>query len=130
MRLSKSVLLILPFIAAAAAAQPPGGPPPGARMDIERLAILLDLDPYQKGEVERVLKEQRDAMFAAREARAAEGAESLSFDDVRASRAAIEQETLTKLSAFLSELQVTKFKLLTERPEGGRGPRGRPPVQQ
>ena len=99
-------------------------------MDIDRLAILLDLDPYQKGEVERVLKEQRDAMLAAREARAVEGAERLSFEDVRASREALQQETLTKLSAVLSELQVTKFKLLTERPDGGRGPRGRPPVEQ
>ncbi len=129
MRAIKSVLLILPFVAAAAAAQPPG-PPPGARMDIDRLAILLDLDPYQKGEVERVLKEQRDAMLAAREARAAEGAERPSFEDVRASREALQQETLTKLSAVLSELQITKFKLLTERPDGGRGPRGRPPVEQ
>ena len=129
MRAIKSVLLILPFVAAAATAQPPG-PPPGARMDIERLASLLDLDPYQKGEVERVLKEQRDAMLAAREVRAAEGAERLSFDEVRATRAELEQETLTKLSAVLSELQITKFKLLTERPEGGRGPRGRPPVEQ
>ena len=129
MRALKSVFLLLPFVVTAAVAQPPG-PPPGARMDIERLAILLDLDAYQKNEVERVLKEQRDAALAAREARAAQGAESLSFDDVRASRAALEQETLTKLSAFLSELQIAKFKLLTERPEGGRGPRGRAPVEQ
>jgi hypothetical protein len=129
MRAIKSVLLILPFVAAAAAAQPPGLPP-GARMDIDRLAILLDLDPYQKGEVERVLKEQRAAMLAAREARAAEGAERPAFEDARASREALQQETLTKLSAVLSELQITKFKLLTERPDGGRGPRGRPPVEQ
>jgi hypothetical protein len=99
-------------------------------MDIERLAILLDLDAYQKNEVERVLKEQRDAMLAAREARAAEGAESLSFDDMRARRAALEQETLTKLSAVLTEPQMTKFKVLTERPDRPRGPRFQPPVEQ
>ena len=38
---------------------------------LERLAILLDLDAYQKGEVERVLKEQREAMRAEREAQRA-----------------------------------------------------------
>jgi hypothetical protein len=128
-RAFKSVFLILPFVAAAAVAQPPG-PRPGGPMDIERLAILLDLDAYQKNEVERVLKEQRDATLAAREARAAEGAESLSFDDMRARRAALEQETLTKLSAVLTEPQMTKFKVLTERPDRARGPRFQPPVEQ
>jgi hypothetical protein len=99
-------------------------------MDIERMAILLDLDAYQKGEVERILKEQRDAMRAEREARAAEGTQSLSFEDMRARRAAHEQETLTKLSAVLTQEQITKFKVLTERPDPARGPRFGPPVEQ
>ena len=52
---------------------PHGGPGFGGPLDIDRVAILLDLDPYQKGEVQRVLTAQREAMKTERQQRAAVG---------------------------------------------------------
>jgi hypothetical protein len=121
--------------ATAALAQPPGGPghggfggpgpggPPEA--NLERLAVLLDLDPYQKQEVERVLKEQRDTMQAERKALEGTG-ERPSFADIQSRREHAREDTITKLQGVLSELQITKLKLLLPA-EGGRGGRPGPP---
>jgi hypothetical protein len=96
---------------------------------MERLTILLDLDTYQQGEVERILREQRAAMMAAREELAASG-ERPSFEQMQARREQNQQEVLAKLQSVLTEQQITKFKVLTERPQGRGGPRGRPPVDE
>ena len=124
--------------AGAAFAQPPG-PPPGGPIDFDNLAILLDLDAYQKGEVERVLTEQREALRAAREehraAREAERAagqenagqdERPSRDGMRALREQNREELLGKLQNTLTELQLTKLKILMDSPPVGRGLRGGP----
>jgi hypothetical protein len=50
-----------------ATAQPPGKPR-GPAVDIDRLAVLLDLNDYQRGELERALSEQRAARQATRAA--------------------------------------------------------------
>jgi len=132
MRASRHLLFALAFVAVAASAQPhAGGHGRGhggfaGPMDIDRLAILLDLDAYQKGEVERVLKEQRAAAIAARgELRSDEPRPS--FDEMRARRESFRNDTLSKLGAILTEAQLTKFKVLTEPParpaRGDRGPR-------
>ena len=50
-------------------------PPPGPHgwhghgpgLDIERLTVLLDLDPYQAGQVQQALTDQRNAMRAERQ---------------------------------------------------------------
>lgn len=106
-----------------AVAQPPG-PSRGPGFDIERLAILLDLDAYQKGEVERLLTEQREQARAARAARA-EPRERPSFEDMQARREQARADLVTKLETVLTPQQITKFKVLTERPEGARRERGR-----
>lgn len=132
MRASRHLLFALAFAAAAASAQPHGGGHgrgPGGfagPMDMDRLAILLDLDAYQKGEVERVLKEQRAAAMAARgELRSDQPRPSI--DEMRARRESFRNDTLTKLGSVLTEAQLTKFKALTEPParpaRGDRGPR-------
>jgi hypothetical protein len=108
-----------------AAAQPPLGPPPGGALDIERLSVLLDLDAYQKGEVERVLAEQREARLAARERRAA-GGDPPAPEELRASREHASEEMLGKLGRTLSEQQLTKLKLLVDAQRGPRG-QGAPP---
>lgn len=121
----------LGLAAAAASAQPPG-PPLGGRFDLDDLAILLDLDAYQKGEVGRVLDEQREAMRAEREAQraareASDGAatdERPQRDELQARRDASRAEVFGKLQNILTEQQVTKLKILMESPQGGRGPRG------
>ena len=129
----KILIATLGLAATAAFAQPPGGPggfgggpggAPGA--NIERLAVLLDLDPYQKQEVERVLTEQREAAQAQREANKSTG-ERPSFADMQSRREQAVTETVGKLQNILSEQQITKLKLLMEPGPGGRGGRRGPP---
>lgn len=126
-----SLIAVVGLAAGVAGAQPPGAPAGGGPLDIERLTILLDLDAYQKGEVERVLTEQREAQRAAREAQRAAreqeraaGGEPPSRDEMRARREQNRDELFGKLQNTLTEQQLTKLKVLTELPPGGRGPRG------
>jgi hypothetical protein len=129
-RLNLFIAAALGLAAAAASAQPPG-PLPGGRFDLDNLAILLDLDAYQKGEVGRVLEEQRAAMLAEREAqRAARESDDAATnerpprDDMRARREADREELFGKLQNILAEQQMTKLKILMAPPQGGRRPRG------
>jgi hypothetical protein len=123
----KILVATLGLAATAALAQPAPGGFGGPRVaDIERLAVLLDLDPYQKQEVERVLKEQREAARAERDAREADD-ERPSLEEMRSRREQAREGTITKLQGVLSELQITKLKLLMEPPAGGYGKRRGPP---
>ena len=125
------LITALGLAAGAASAQPPG-PPPGGRFDLDNLTILLDLDAYQRGEVERVLTEQREAMLAAREAQRAAREQSESAtngqqpprDEIRARRDENRDQVFSKLQNVLTEQQMTKLKILMQPPQGGRGPRG------
>jgi hypothetical protein len=116
----------LGLAAGAASAQPPLGPPPGGRFDLDNLAILLDLDAYQKGEVGRVLEEQRTAMVAARESDSNGAAtdQRPPREEMRARRDANRDEVFGKLQNILTEQQMTKLKILMAPPQGERGPRG------
>ena len=125
----KYLVAVLGMAAAAASAQPPGpsgGPPHGGPgfggpPDIDRIAVLLDLDPYQKGEVQRVLAAQREAMKAERQAQGASG-QRLSFQEMQAKRQQSEDAVVGQLKNVLSDTQITKLKVLMEAPRGGRGP--------
>ena len=102
----------------------PNGPhgPPG--LDIERLTVLLDLDPYQAGQVQQALTDQRNAMRAERQNDKAAGTRP-SFQEMQARRAKAEQDLIGKLSTVLSDAQITKLKVLLEPPHGGfNGPPG------
>jgi hypothetical protein len=124
MKRLNSLIAIVGLAAGAASAQPPG-PAPGGRFDMDDLAILLDLDAYQKGEVERVFTEQREAQRAAREQReAATEDERPSREEMRALREQNREALFGKLQNTLTEQQITKLKILMEPPRGGRGPRG------
>lgn len=114
------LVAVLGLAAASVSAQPSGPPPGGPRFDIERLTILLDLDAYQKGEVERLLTEQREQSRAARAA-VAESGQRPSFEEMQARREQSQTELVTKLESVLTAPQITKFKVLMERPEGNRG---------
>jgi hypothetical protein len=117
---TKVTLLALAWLASGVAlAQAPTSPPSNtARMD--RMALLLDLDDYQKTQLEQVLKEQHAqrvaARDAAREAARASG-ERPSRDEMKAAHEAAKQELHTKLGGFLNETQLKKFDALHE----GRG---------
>jgi Spy/CpxP family protein refolding chaperone len=129
------LVAVLGMAAVAASAQPPpgapGGPPRGGPgfggpPDIDRLAILLDLDPYQKNQVQAVLTAQRDAVKAERQQQRASG-QRPSFEEMRAKRQANEDAIVGQLRNVLSDSQITKLKVLMEPPHGGRGPHNGPP---
>jgi len=138
MKTLPTTLFAMCFAAAAAAQAPsdqtapptaqhvPHGPhgPPG--LDIDRLTVLLDLDPYQKHQVAEVLDIQRNAMRAERQANEVSGTRP-NFADMQARRVEAQQQMITKLTGILSDAQITKLKVLMEPPNGGRGNRGAPP---
>ncbi|MET0533528.1 MAG: hypothetical protein ABW171_04825 [Steroidobacter sp.] len=113
-------LLTTGMALAQAPAAPPAGPDSAERMD--RLALLLDLDSYQKTELEKVLKEQHEKMRSEREAARASGAERPSREEMSAKRDQYKQELHTKLSGFLNETQIKKFDALHEGRGFGPGP--------
>ena len=96
---------------------------------MERMAVLLDLDDYQKAEVQRILEEQRSAARAAREAMRESG-ERPTREEMVARRQEAAANTLAQLQSVLTPEQLTKFEVLMERPresgprDGGRHDRG------
>ena len=116
MLLRKIALLTLVSLPLAGVAQPPGPQP----LDIENLAILLDLDSYLQTEVERIFAARREAMRALRDSTD----ERPSREEMRATRQAARTEMLTELRSVLSAGQIEKFEALTELLGRGRG-RGR-----
>ena len=121
---------VLMMVSAVALAQ---SPTPGAsapRSHIDRLEILLDLDAYQKQEVEKILEAQRADLRAKRE-QARESNVRPSREQRMAERAAEQQATREKLAKILSDQQLKKFDVLNERPAMRHGKRGdRVPKQQ
>lgn len=107
-------LLALAWLASGVALAEPPASPPGPDMD--RLALLLDLDAYQKTEVEKVLKEQHEQMRTAFAAARSSG-ERPSREEMKAKHDQYKQELHTKLSGILNETQLKKFDALHE----GRG---------
>jgi hypothetical protein len=116
------------FLVGVATAQPPA-----RGNDMERMAILLDLDEYQQAEVERILDEQRSAARAAREA-IRESGERPSREDMAARRQQAAESTLSQLQSVLTQEQITKFEVLMQQPRGpgrrGNGGRGQPPAEE
>jgi len=102
-----------------AATSPPARVAPGPNMD--RMALLLDLDAHQKTEVEKILKEQHEHRRADFDAARASGVRP-SRDEMKAKRVQSKQDLQTKLSMVLNETQMKKFEALHERGKGhGRG---------
>ncbi len=88
---------------------------PGPRLNMDKLEILLDLDAYQKQEVQKTLEAQHAAMRAKREELRASKTRP-SREEMKAQHEAAQQETRAKLGKILSEQQMKKFDVLTERP--------------
>lgn len=121
---TKVTLLALAWLASgvAFAADAPATPHPGMRgPDMDRMALLLDLDAYQKTEVEKILKEHREQARSQFEAHKASGNRP-SREEMKTLREQGKQELNTKLSGVLNETQMKKFEALRERGPGpGRG---------
>lgn len=119
---TKVTLLALAWLTSGVAlAQAPATPatsPDSARID--RMALLLDLDAYQKTEVEKVMKEHHEKMRAEHEAARASGTRP-SREEMQAKREQSQQELRTQLSGILNETQMKKFEALHE--GRGHGPR-------
>lgn len=100
-------------------AGPPGPPPGGAERHIERLAILLDLDAGQKVAVQKVMEERREQIKALRQ-HARSSDKTTDARPTREQRLAqheqMRKETQEKLRGILSDTQMKKFEVLTERP--------------
>jgi Spy/CpxP family protein refolding chaperone len=113
---------VLMLASGLALAQPGGhGPGHGPGLNIDKLEVLLDLDAYQKQEVEKILTEQREAMRAKRE-QLRDSKTRPSFEQMKAERDANQKEMRAKLEKVLSPEQLKKLDVLAERPEG-QGPR-------
>lgn len=119
-KLAPGLLAIFLFVGALAAAQQ--HPPPF--MGIDKLAVLLDLNDQQKGEVDRVLKEQHDAAMAHRD-EMRKSDKRPSFEDMKAYHQQMVDDTVAKLQKTLSPKQIEKLKILMETPPMHGGPRHR-----
>ena len=100
----------------------PTAQPPARGEGMEQMAVLLDLDEYQQGEVRRILDEQRSAARAAREAMR-ESDERPSREEMATHRQQAQENLLTQLQSVLTPEQITKFQALMQdsRGEGRRG---------
>jgi hypothetical protein len=120
MKTQVTLLTLAWLTSSVALAQTPttSDPGPGTqRMD--RMALLLDLDAYQKTEVEKILKEHHETMRSEMEAARASGTRP-TREEMQAKREQSKQELHTKLSGVLNETQLKKFDALRE---GRPGPR-------
>lgn len=96
-----------------ALADTPPKAPPGPDMD--RIAILLDLNDSQKAAVQQVFEEQRQKMREAREQYKASGKRP-TREEMKQAHQQRKQETLTKLQGVLTPEQMKKYEVLTDRP--------------
>jgi hypothetical protein len=114
-----TTLLALAWLTSSVAlAQTPGTAAAGQETErMDRMALLLDLDAYQKTEVEKILKEHHEKMRSEFEAARSSGTRP-AREEMEAKREASQQELHTKLSGVLNETQLKKFDALHE----GRGP--------
>ena len=108
-------LILLSSLAAAQTPPPGAGHGLAARMD--RLAILLDLTDSQKAQVQQVLEEEHAKARALFQQQKASGVKPTP-DQWKASHAQLQQETLARVHALLSDDQFKKFQVLSQ-PHGG-----------
>jgi hypothetical protein len=86
--------------------------------DMDRLALLLDLNDQQKSQVQQVLNEQHEQMRATMEQEHASG-QHPSRDEMRTRHEQLQKDTMDKLSSILDAQQLKKFQALTEHGPGG-----------
>jgi Spy/CpxP family protein refolding chaperone len=102
-------------------AEPPAPPHGRGGPDIDRIAILLDLDEGQKAAVKQVFDEQRQQRQAEWE-KAKDGQKENQTRPTReamqARREQMRKETVEKMRPILTDTQMTKFEaLMASRPD-------------
>ena len=80
--------------------------------DMDRMAVLLDLNDSQKAEVQKIFSEQHEKMKAAHDQAHASGAQP-TRDERQKFHEEMNQETTAKLQGVLSPEQMKKFDALT-----------------
>jgi hypothetical protein len=100
--------------------QQPQAEPQHRGPDMDRLALLLDLNDAQKTQVEQVLNEQHEQMRTQMQQDLASG-QKPSHEQMRAKHEQLQKDTMTKLSSILDAQQLKKFQALTEHGPGGDG---------
>ena len=116
---TKATLLALAWLASGVAlAQPPDAASASERMD--RMALLLDLDAYQKTEMQKVLTAHHEKMRTEHQALRASGTRP-SREEMQARREQSQLELRTQLSGILNETQLQKFEALREGRRHGPG---------
>jgi Spy/CpxP family protein refolding chaperone len=120
--LAVAVLWVGAAIAQAPDAAEPGPGPhresPAQRLD--HLATLLDLTDAQKAQVQTILEAEHAKMRTLHEQAQGSG-QKPTFEQMKAERDQLQQDTLAKLTPILSPAQLKKFQVLMEehRPPGG-----------
>lgn len=100
-----------------ALAEPPGPSHGRGGPDIDRMAILLDLNEGQKVAVKQVFDEQA-AKRKEERSQMKEGQTRPSREEMRAKHEAMRKETTEKMRGILSDVQMTKFEALMAPPAG------------
>jgi Spy/CpxP family protein refolding chaperone len=119
---SRVALVAMALFASAVApaqAHPHGGPGP----DMDRMAILLDLNDTQKAEVQKILEEQHGKLDAVHEQQRAAGTKPTREERVKFHEE-LKQDMATKLQAVLSPEQMKKFEALMDHPRRHRSQHG------
>jgi Spy/CpxP family protein refolding chaperone len=98
-----------------ALAHPDHGP---AGPDMDRMAILLDLNDSQKAEVQKIFNEQHEKMKAAFDQQHSAGTKP-SRDERAKFHEEMKQDLTTRLQAVLSPEQMKKFAVLADHPHDG-----------
>lgn len=99
------------LIGTAALADAPARPDRGGHID--RLAVLLDMNDYQKTEVEKIFQDQREQMRAARQQARASGTRP-SREDMRAAHQQARADLDARLASVLDSSQLNKLAVLKE----------------
>lgn len=110
---TRVALIAAAMLASAVALAHPHGRHTG--QDMERMAVLLDLNDAQKAEVQKVLDEQHEKLRAVHEERRSAGTSPTREDRVKFHEQ-LKQDTLAKLQSVLSPEQLKKFEVLIDRP--------------
>jgi Spy/CpxP family protein refolding chaperone len=87
--------------------------------DMDRMAVLLDLNDSQKAEVQKILGEQHEKVKAVHEEKRAAGTKPTREERAKFHEE-LKQDTVTKLQAVLSPEQIKKFEALTDHSHGHR----------
>jgi Spy/CpxP family protein refolding chaperone len=114
------VALIAAAMLASAVALAHDGPRGHRGPDMDRMAVLLDLNDSQKAEVQKIFDEQRDKLKVVHEQQRSAGTRP-TREEREKFHAEMKQDTTTRLQAVLSADQMKKFAALTEHSRRHRG---------